>query len=71
MLEKCVLQKTMYPVKIYVLQQSAKLFLQSLKMGLPYPLTPWRVCPPPPFGAHSLAGEGAEGPNSDAGKDAT
>jgi hypothetical protein len=40
---------------------SAKLFLQSLELlGLPYPLTRRRLCPPPlvPGGvAHSLAGE--------------
>jgi hypothetical protein len=43
-------------------RQSAKLFLQSLDLGLPHPLSRRRVCPPPPFGpggrAHSLAGEG-------------
>ncbi len=43
-------------------RQSAKLFLQSLDLGLPQPLTRTRVCPPPllvPGGrAHSLAREG-------------
>ena len=42
-------------------RQSAKLFLQSLELGLPQPLTRRRVCPPPliPGGvAHSLAREG-------------
>ncbi len=53
-------------------KQSAKLFLQSSELGLPQPLTPWRVCPctPPPVmggGAHSLAREGWESPNSDEG----
>jgi hypothetical protein len=52
----------------------AKLFLQSSELGLPQPLTPRRVCPcpppPPPVlggGAHSLAREGWESPNSDEG----
>ncbi len=42
-------------------RQSAKRFLQSLKLGLPQPLTRMRVCPPPLIpggGAHSLAREG-------------
>jgi hypothetical protein len=44
-------------------RQSAKLFLQSLELGLSQPLTRTRVCPPPhPLvpggGAHSLAREG-------------
>jgi hypothetical protein len=45
-------------------RQSAKLFLQSLELGLSQPLTRRRVCPPPPqppvlrWGAHSLAREG-------------
>ncbi len=50
-------------------RQSAKLFLQSLELGLPQPLTSRRVCPPPfgsGGGAHSLAGE-LGGPNSDEG----
>ncbi len=55
--------------------QSAKLFLQSLELGLPQPLKRGEyasVPPPPPLvpggGAHSLAGEGwgKGGPNSDA-----
>jgi hypothetical protein len=43
---------------------SAKPFLQSLELGLPHPLTPWRLFPPP-FGSggreHSLAREGLHG----------
>jgi hypothetical protein len=44
-------------------RQSAWRFLQSSELGLPHPLTPWRVCPPFSSGwggggkAHSLAGE--------------
>jgi hypothetical protein len=36
------------------IRQSAKLFLQSSELGLPQPLTPRRVVPPPP-------GSGGEG----------
>jgi hypothetical protein len=37
-------------------RQSAKMFLQSSDLGLPQPLTPRRVCPPPPL----VPGEGAQ-----------
>jgi hypothetical protein len=51
--------------------QSAKLFLQSSKLGHPQPLTCRRVCPRPPLvlggGEHSLARGGLESPNSDEG----
>ncbi len=43
-------------------RQSAKLFLKSLELGLPHPLTRRRVCLPPVLGgAHSLAREGLGG----------
>jgi hypothetical protein len=50
-------------------RQSTKLSLQSSKLGLPHPLTRRRMCTPSPFlvpggRAHSLAGEGVGGPNS-------
>jgi hypothetical protein len=55
-------------------RHNAKLFLQSLELGLPPHLPhPQASAPPPPLvpgrggGAHSLAGEGVGGPNADAG----
>jgi hypothetical protein len=54
-------------------RQSAKLFLQSYEMGLPYSLIRRRVCIPPlvPGGGGTLAcGRGGGGsPNSDEGTD--
>jgi hypothetical protein len=43
--------------------QTAKLLLQSSELGLPHPLSPWRVSPPLGSGGrtHSLAGEGGGG----------
>ncbi len=41
-----------------------RLFLQSSELGLPHPLTPWRVCPLPLWfrgGTHSLGREGVGG----------
>jgi hypothetical protein len=53
-------------------RQSAKLFIQSSELGLPYPLTRRRVWPPSPFGSEgrgTLAGgrKGRGSPNSDEG----
>jgi hypothetical protein len=54
--------------------QSARLSLQSSELAPPaLPLTRKRVLPPPLVpgggGTHSLAGEGAGGPNSEEGTD--
>jgi hypothetical protein len=43
-------------------RQSAMLFLKLSELGLHQPLTPWRVCPPPP---PQFWGRGWERPNSD------
>jgi hypothetical protein len=60
----------------HIVDGAISFFLQSSELGLPHPLTRRRVLSelsPPPLwwggGAHSHAGEGVGGPNSNEGTD--
>jgi hypothetical protein len=50
--------------KVLIFIENPTVYVPLSELGLPQPLSPYRVCPPPPHqrvGAHSPAARGGEG----------